>query len=95
MSTTEPDEEPSGATSHPVGGAGTGPKRDTDSAEPEIEIQALTAHDAAVALSIPYRTLMASIHSGQIGAIKFGRYYQVPVAEIERVLRPAIKSDAA
>jgi hypothetical protein len=61
---TETDDEPSGATSHPVGGAGTGPKRDTD----QVEKRALTAHDAAKALSIPYRTLMAAIHKGQIGA---------------------------
>lgn len=92
MSTTESDEEPSGATTHPKGGAGTGPpKRDTD----HVEKRALKAADAAIALSIPYRTLMAAIHAGQIGAIKIGRYYQVPVEEIDRLLAPAIKSSAA
>ena len=89
---TETDDEPSGATTHPVGGAGTGPKRDSDHM---VEKRALTAHDAAVALSIPYRTLLAAIHDGQIGAVKIGRYYQVPVDEIDRLLAPAIKSHAA
>jgi excisionase family DNA binding protein len=84
VSTTDPEDEPSGATTHPVGSAGTGPKK-----------LALSAQAAAEALDIPYRTLMASIHKGQIGAIKIGRYYQVPVAEIERVLAPAIKIEAA
>lgn len=83
MSTDTDTDEPSGATTHPVGGAGTGPKRDTDHT---VEKYALTAHDAAQALSIPYRTLMAAIHSKQIGAVKIGRYYQVPVTEIERLL---------
>ncbi len=92
MSTVEPEDEPSGATSHPAGGAGTGPKRDADHA---VEKRALTAYDAAEALSIPYRTLMAAIHKKQIGAVKIGRYYQVPVAEIDRLLAPAIKTDAA
>lgn len=89
---TDTEDEPSGATSHPVGGAGTGPKRDSDHA---VEKRALTAYDAAEALSIPYRTLLAAIHEGQIGAIKIGRYYQVPVAEIDRLLAPAVKSNAA
>lgn len=87
MSTAD-QEDP---TTHPVGGAGTGPKRDTD----QIEKRALKAADAAEALDIPYRTLMAAIHANQIGAIKIGRYYQVPVAEIDRLLAPAVKTDAA
>jgi len=86
---TADEEDP---TTHPVGGAGTGPKRDTDHA---VEKRALKAADAAVALDIPYRTLMAAIHKDQIGAIKIGRYYQVPVAEIDRLLAPAVKHDAA
>lgn len=65
------------------------------SADTQIEKRALKAADAAVALDIPYRTLMAAIHDGQIGAVKIGRYYQVPVAEIERLLAPAVKIDAA
>jgi excisionase family DNA binding protein len=91
MSAPETADEPSGATSHPTGGAGTGPKRDAD----QVEKRALTAHDAAEALSIPYRTLMAAIHKNQIGAVKIGRYYQVPVAEIERLLASAVKTTAA
>jgi excisionase family DNA binding protein len=81
MSTDTEDEE-SGATTHPVGGSGTGPKRDTD----QVEKRALRAQDAAESLSIPYRTLMAAIHKNQIHAVKIGRYYQVPVAEINRLL---------
>ena len=92
MSSTKLDTEPSGATTHPTGGASTGPKRDTDHA---VEKRALTAADAAIALSIPYRTLMAAIHSGRVGAVKIGRYYEVPVAEIDRLLAPAVKTDAA
>jgi excisionase family DNA binding protein len=60
-----------------------------------VEKRALTAEDAAKALSIPYRTLLAAIHKGQIGAVKLGRYYQVPVEEIDRLLKPAIKTVAA
>jgi excisionase family DNA binding protein len=93
MTSTDPEEEPSGATTHPKGGAGTGPPtRDTDHA---VEKRALTAHDAARALSIPYRTLLDAIHKDQIGAVKIGRYYQVPVEEIDRLLAPAIKTTAA
>jgi excisionase family DNA binding protein len=83
MSSVETNDEPSGATTHPVGGAGTGPKRDSDHA---VEKRALSTEDAAVALDIPYRTLMAAIHKGQLGAVRIGRYYRVPVEEIDRLL---------
>ncbi len=85
MSTTEPDEEPSGATTHPVGGAGTGPKRD-------VEDKAYTVREAAKALHVPYRTCLEAIHAGQLGAVKLGRYFIVPVSEIDRMLAAASKA---
>jgi excisionase family DNA binding protein len=91
MTTSQAEDEPSGASTHPTGGAGSGPKRDND----HVVDFALTAEEAAQALHIPYRTCLAAIHSGRLGAVKVGRYYIVPIPEIHRLLASAIQADAA
>jgi excisionase family DNA binding protein len=85
VSNTGTEDEPSGATTHPVGGAGTGPRRD-------VEDKAYTVREAAKALHVPYRTCLEAIHAGQLGAVKVGRYFIVPVAEIDRMLAAASKA---
>lgn len=40
-------------------------------------------------LGIKYHTVLRMIRSGQLGAIKVGRYYRIPDFEFERLLRSA------
>lgn len=61
-----------------------------------VEDMALTPREAAQALHLPYKTVLGLIHSGELGSKKVGeRRYIVPVAEIDRYLAPAIKTNVA
>lgn len=73
------EEDPSGATTHPTGGAGTGPKR-------EVPDLALTVREAAKALHVPYKAVLRLIHSGELAAKKPGKEFIVGVSEIQRYL---------
>lgn len=76
-----PAEVTSGPTTHPTGGAGTGPKR-----------LAYAPKEAASLLGVPYKTVMWMIHNDQLGHVMCGRYYRIPAEEISRLLAPAIKA---
>ncbi|MFD8496272.1 helix-turn-helix domain-containing protein [Amycolatopsis sp. NPDC059657] len=56
------------------------------------ERKAYVPAEASVLLGgIGYRAVMRLIHLGRLGHIKEGRAYLIPLAEIERYLKPAIK----
>ena len=54
----------------------------------------LFAEDAAVALGVPYRSLMRMVHAGEIGYVKPGRRYLIPRTEITKYLASAGRRSA-
>lgn len=48
--------------------------------------KAWTARETAEQLGIPYKTVLELIHTDEIRAIRAGRHYVIPDAELHRLL---------
>ncbi|RZQ59806.1 excisionase family DNA-binding protein [Amycolatopsis suaedae] len=53
-----------------------------------------TPSEVAEKLGIPYDTVLALIHSGELGHIKAGRYYLVPDEELRKYLAAVTRGTA-
>ncbi|MGW5647547.1 helix-turn-helix domain-containing protein [Saccharopolyspora sp. NPDC003762] len=53
------------------------------------QVRGYRVETVAGLLDVPYRTVMALIHSGQLGHVMAGRYYLVPHVELQRYLAGA------
>lgn len=57
--------------------------------------RAFSAREVGEQINVPYETVLAAIHDGQIAAFKVGRRYCVPDFELERLLQSAKRETAS
>jgi len=54
----------------------------------DVKKQTFTVEEVAKLIGISYRTLLTAIKKNEIKAMKIGRQYKIPEAEVNRLLRP-------
>ncbi|ANZ35325.1 hypothetical protein BBK82_03720 [Lentzea guizhouensis] len=71
-------------------------KRRKDAASTgEVELKFYTVDQAAEALQLNYYTVIRLISDGEIAAVKWGKEWRIPVAEIDAFIADLMKQSAA